>query len=67
MVESSIKFELENPWLHYTKHPLKTFDGYILRGNCGCPAYSRKACWEPLLDDLCISCPYHCENQEEAA
>ncbi len=61
-----IEVDLEAPiWVFFKDNPLRTVDGSILVGNCGFPGYSREACWLPILDDLCVSCTYHCENDLE--
>lgn len=61
-----IEVDLDEPiWEHFKRNPPRTVDGNILYGNCGVPGYSRKACWRPILDDLCTSCIYHYSNDTD--
>ncbi len=62
----NMEIDLEAPiWELFKNNPPRTVDGSILVGNCGVPGYTREACWLPILDDLCVSCTYHYENDLE--
>ncbi len=66
ILDIDLKELAETPiWECFKSNPLRTVDGSILVGNCGVPGYTREACWQPILDDLCVSCTYHYENDPE--